>query len=91
MADYQKIVTWIRNFNGLWVECGKQVQSVFPDVDPVILSSIVSREGQNRMRQQHNAISRDIKRILQDYEHQVRQSKCPVPDDILLNSESFET
>lgn len=82
VAEYQLIVNYIRSFDGLWIECGKQILNAFSEVDPVILSSIVSREGQNRLRQTHSSVQRDIKKIMHEYKNRVKAS--PSADDILL-------
>lgn len=85
VADYQRIVTWIRTFNGLWVECAKHIPSQFPDIDPIILSSIVAREGQTRLRQHHSRVNKDIRKILSEYNRRVNESKSAAPkDDIIL-------
>lgn len=84
VADYQRITSAIRAFQGLWIECDKVIREQFPNIDPVSISSICAREGQNRLRQQHSTVSRDIRRILREYESQAKRHGEKICDEILL-------
>lgn len=84
VAEYQSIVHVIKEFTGLWIECPKHVQALFPYIDPVVLNSIVSREGQYRLRQTHSAVSRDIRKILNDYQNRARERRNTICDDVIL-------
>lgn len=81
MGDYQRIINSIRTFKGLWIECGKYMLDQFSEFDPKTISSIVSREGQTRLRQHHSSVSRDIRRILSEYQRRANEQPS---DDVLL-------
>lgn len=83
--EYQQIVASIRAFDGLWIECGKFIVHTFSHVDPDVLTSILQREGQARIRQTHSSVSRDIKRILRDFNKRLKISST---DDVLLRMAS---
>jgi hypothetical protein len=45
---YQKICEFIRNYNGLPLDCEQIILTEFPDIPNRTLSAILSRELQNR-------------------------------------------
>lgn len=84
VADYQRIVVAIRSFKGLWIDCDKHIQRQFPEMNSVMISSIVAREGQSRVKQHYHVINKDIRRILADYNRRVQANGERICDDILL-------
>lgn len=81
---YNKIFEFIRNFRGLMIDCDKELQRNFPEyADTLVLSSILSREVQNRLKSAYYPIQAQSPHLLQQFEKQICEN--PKNDTILLN------
>ena len=54
---YQEIISFIRKYDGLSIDCEEKLKHVFNDIPGPTLGSIVSKEGQIRLKINHSKIS----------------------------------
>ncbi|KAG4075344.1 hypothetical protein HA402_003135 [Bradysia odoriphaga] len=78
---YNEVVEFIRNHNGLPVDEEDDLRKRFPNVCLATLSSILSREWQEKVKARHSYIKDRTKKIIQEYKtHTCRAQQ----HDILL-------
>jgi hypothetical protein len=63
---YQKICEFIRNYNGLQLDCDRDIRKAFPDIAPRTLSAILSRELQQRQIATHPKMSHKSQALLKE-------------------------
>lgn len=63
-AEYEEVVKFINKFNGITIDCEKELVRRYPHLQSETLGSIISREGQLRIKGAHSRIVSDIKNII---------------------------
>lgn len=61
---YNEITEYIKNYRGLSIDCQEDMKKQFPDVSPRTLGSILSKSGQNKLRQFHYKLSQKAPMLL---------------------------
>lgn len=64
---YNNIIKYIQNYDGLLIDCEKDIVQHFETVPRNTLCSIVSRENQNRCKQLHFSLNSKAEILLQQY------------------------
>ncbi|GAB0090312.1 CDAN1-interacting nuclease 1 [Sergentomyia squamirostris] len=83
-AKYNEIIDYIRTYNGLTIDCDCDLKKAFPEFsgNPLVLSSILSREVQNRLKTTYHIIQAQAVQLLEEYYGKI--AKTPASDSILL-------
>lgn len=55
---YEKICEFCTKFKGLTIHCEQELRKQFTDVDPQVLSAILSKEWQKHIKTWHHRIVR---------------------------------
>lgn len=63
---YDKIRKCFSSFSGLTIHCEQELRKKFSDLDPQVVSAILSKEWQKHIRNRHHYIIRDAHNLLQE-------------------------
>lgn len=69
---YKTIIQFLRSHNGLSSECEKESVLKFPEIPLSTLRAIVSKHGQNVIKEFYSKNYRNARNILSDYERRVK-------------------
>lgn len=69
---YKNIIDFLRTYNGLSIECEKGLVQRFPDIPINTLRSIVSKFGQNKIKEFYAKNHKNFTSILMEYERRVK-------------------
>uniref|UniRef100_A0A1B0DPN0 CDAN1-interacting nuclease 1 n=1 Tax=Phlebotomus papatasi TaxID=29031 RepID=A0A1B0DPN0_PHLPP len=83
VQKYNEITEFIKNYRGLMIDCDKELQTAFPEYSATVLSSILSREVQKRLKATYYPIQAQSARLFQQYEKQIAED--PQNDSVLLD------
>lgn len=63
---YEDICNFCANFKGLNIHCEQELIKAFSDIDPHVLSAILSKEWQKNIKHRHHLIVRDGPKLLKE-------------------------
>uniref|UniRef100_A0AAG5D6N6 CDAN1-interacting nuclease 1 n=1 Tax=Anopheles atroparvus TaxID=41427 RepID=A0AAG5D6N6_ANOAO len=78
---YTEIQNFIRNYNGLSIDCNQELGLKFPEYSPDTLGSILAKEVLQRVKTNHSKITAKAGLLVKDYQTLAHQTKA---HDILL-------
>lgn len=64
--SYMKIKRYFENFNGLTIHCEQNLKQIFTELDPLVVSAILSKEWQKHIKYHHHNIMRMAAIILKE-------------------------
>lgn len=63
---YEKICEFCTKFRGLTIYCEQELHKNFSEVDPQVLSAILSKEWQKHIKHRHHKIARSGPDLLKE-------------------------
>lgn len=63
---YEKVRRCIASFSGLTIHCEQELRKRFSNLDPQVVSAILSKEWQKHIRNHHYHIIRNANSLLQE-------------------------
>lgn len=63
---YEKICEFCMKFKGLTIYCEQELHKKFPEIDPQVLSAILSKEWQKHIKNRHHDIVRAGRNLLKE-------------------------
>lgn len=64
--QYNKIISFIKTYPGLAMECEKELVQMFPEVGRYPLGSILSKHGQMKQKNMHHRLSQRVPEFLDE-------------------------
>uniref|UniRef100_A0A182Y167 CDAN1-interacting nuclease 1 n=1 Tax=Anopheles stephensi TaxID=30069 RepID=A0A182Y167_ANOST len=81
VARFTEIQTFIRNYNGLFVNCNLELESKFSEYSPDTLGSIVAKEVIQRVKSNHSKLTARAASMVKEFQTLAKQT--PTAQDIL--------
>lgn len=64
---YDRICGYIGQYNGLTIDCDRDIRKEFPAIDTHTLSAVLSKEWQKRIKRHHYTVLQNAQAILKRY------------------------
>uniref|UniRef100_A0A2C9GV81 CDAN1-interacting nuclease 1 n=1 Tax=Anopheles dirus TaxID=7168 RepID=A0A2C9GV81_9DIPT len=73
---FTEIQNFIRNYNGMYIDCNAELESAFPEYSPDTLGSIVAKEVVQRVKANHAKISSKASALVKEYQTAAKQTSA---------------
>lgn len=67
MELYDRICDYVAKYDGLTINCDRDMRKEFPAVDSHTLSAVLSKEWQKRIKKHHHTVVQNAQNILKRY------------------------
>lgn len=64
---YEKIQLSFRKFHGLAIHCEQELRKKYPELDPIVITAILSKEWQKHVKNNHHFMQKAANKLLKEY------------------------